>query len=401
MPRHPDLSPTVTAIGGSVFSSLARRLAEIDGEVYPLHVGDTWMEPAPGCRMEDFTVAEHPGMHRYAPVQGLPALLEALAARVEERSRVATDTDAVLVAAGATGALGAAVGALVAPGEEVILVAPYWPLIAGIVRSFHGVPVAAPLLGGSVPGEVPGGAAGDDAGRGVATPQAAVDAVEARRTERTVALYLNTPNNPTGRALPRAWVEALVDWAGRHDLWVLCDEVYEDYLYTGEHTYARALAPERTFAAHSFSKAYGMAGNRCGYVVGPPALMGELRKVSTHTFYSTPTAAQLAALAVLGPAGDAWIAEARRRYLELGAWSAARLGVAPPEGSTFLFLDVAPWLDGRGLTGFLEDCAERGLFLAPGPSFGPYPTCVRVCFTSAEPQIVRRGVEVLAALLGR
>ena len=68
-------------------------------------------------------------------------------------------------------------------------------------------------------------------------------------------------------------------------------------------------------------------------------------------------------------------------------------------GSTFLFVDVAAALDGRGLMGFLEDCADRGLFLAPGPSFGPYPTHVRICFTCSRAEIVERGVEVLASML--
>ena len=83
------------------------------------------------------------------------------------------------------------------------------------------------------------------------------------------------------------------------------------------------------------------------------------------------------------------------------AEEAARLGLPAPQGSTFLFLDVAEQLDGRGLEGLLEDCVERGLLVAPGPSFGPYPTHVRLCFTAAPPDVVARGVEVLATLLGR
>jgi len=74
--------------------------------------------------------------------------------------------------------------------------------------------------------------------------------VRALKTGRTVALYLNTPSNPTGRLIPRSWIEALVAWAAREDLWILADEVYEDYVYEGEHVYTRPLAPERTFAAN-------------------------------------------------------------------------------------------------------------------------------------------------------
>ncbi len=382
MPRHPALSPTVTGISGSVYSRLAQKLATHQGPVYPLHVGDTWMEPPTGCRMEDLRVGEHPGMHRYTAPQGHPELLAAVARYVERKSGVPTTTDNVLIAAGATGALGAAVGALVSPGEEVLLLAPFWPLISGIVRSFHGTPVAVPFLGE------------------VASAEEAVERVERHRTGRTVALYFNTPNNPTGLVIPSAVLRALVDWAAAHDLWVIADEVYEHYQFEGEHAFTRPLDPERTFAAHSFSKAYGMAGNRCGYVVGPAAAMGELRKVATHTFYSTPTASQLAAVAALAGPGDAWAAAAREQYRETGRWAAARLRLPAPQGSTFLFLDVAPWLDEEGLDGFLARCADGGLFLAPGPSFGPYPTHVRLCYTAAPPERVREGVEVLAQLLG-
>jgi aspartate/methionine/tyrosine aminotransferase len=386
MPRYPSVSPSTAVMPGAVYSALAHRLASHPGEVYPLHVGDTWMEPAEGCRMEDLRVADHPGLHRYAPPQGTAELIGALVERTRARTGLPVGPENVLVAAGATGGLGAVAGAIVSPGDEVLILAPYWPLISGIVQAFHGTPVPVPFLD-------------------VDAPEAAVEAVREHCTDRTVALYFNTPNNPSGRVLPRPWLEALVEWARREDLWLISDEVYEDYVYAGEHVHGLPLAPERTFAAHSFSKAYGMAGNRCGHVVGPAAAMGELRKVSTHSFYSTPTAAQVAAVRVLGPAGDAWIAEARAQYEETGRSAAARLGVPPPEGSTFLFLDVADRLDltpgGRGLDGLLEDCVDYGLFVAPGPSFGPFPTHVRLCFTAAPPEVVARGVEILAGLLGR
>ncbi|HEX5714981.1 MAG TPA: pyridoxal phosphate-dependent aminotransferase [Thermoanaerobaculia bacterium] len=379
----PRFSPSVQDIAGNIYSALAHRLAAFQGEVYPLHVGDTWMEPAEGCRMEDIRVADHPGMHRYAAPQGMPALLDAIAERARERTGVPTGRENVLVAAGATGGLGAVAGAIVAPGDEVLILAPHWPLISGIVRSFHGAPIAVPFLGA------------------VDSPETAVEAVRAKKTSRTVALYLSTPNNPSGRTIPRSWIEALVAWAQSEDLWLIADEVYEDYVFEGEHTYTRPLAPERTFSTHSFSKAYGMAGNRCGYIVGPAKAVDELRKIGLHSFYSTPTASQIAALRAMGEPGARWIENARQLYKETGDRAAARLGLEPPQGSTFLFMDVAERLDERGLPGFLEDCVERGLFAAPGQSFGPYPTHLRVCFTAAPPDVVGRGVEVLASLLGR
>jgi N-succinyldiaminopimelate aminotransferase len=144
-----------------------------------------------------------------------------------------------------------------------------------------------------------------------------------------------------------------------------------------------------------------MAGNRCGYVVGPAEAIEQLKKIGLHSYYSTPTASQIAAVRVLAGPGETWIARAREQYCETGRRVAERLGLPAPLGSTFLFFDVAPFLDETGLGGFLERCVDRGLFLAPGPSFGPYPTHVRLCFTAAPPDVVLRGVEALAPLMGR
>lgn len=394
MPRFPDAARHLANIPPSVYSGLAHRLDRFAGETYPLHVGDTWMEPPEGCRMEDLRVGEFPGMHRYAPVHGLPALLDALVERERGKTGLALERENILIAAGATGGLGAVAGALLEPGDEVLILAPYWPLIEGIVRSFHGTPVAVPVdFDGAGP------AAGGD------TAERLVARLEVRCTSRTAALYFSTPNNPSGRTLPRAWVEAMVEWARRRDLWILSDEVYEPFLFRGEHTRALPLAPERTFLAQTFSKCYGMAGNRCGYMVGPAAVMAELRKVATHTFYSTPTAAQLAAVRALAGPGDAWAAAACASYETTGRAAAALLGIPAPEGSTFLFFDVAADLDarfgGRGLGALLEACVDRGLLIAPGSSFGPFPTHVRLCYTAVEPQRALRGVAVLAELLGR
>jgi N-succinyldiaminopimelate aminotransferase len=383
MPRYPGISRNLLDIGGSLYSSLTDRLAAYSGELYPFHVGDTWLEPAEGCRMEDLRVEQHPGMHRYAPPRGDRKLIEAVVERTRARTGAATQPGDVLITTGATGALGAVMGAIVEPGDEVLILAPYWPLIPGIVRCFHGTPRPVTALHD------------DD------SPERLLAGLRAARTEKTVAVYLSTPNNPTGSVLPGSWVETLVEWAASEELWIVSDEVYEDYVYDGRHTYARPLSPKRTFSAHSFSKAFGMAGNRCGYVVGPAGRMDDVCKVSTHAFYSAPTAGQLAAARALDGRGDAWIAEVREQYRDTGTRAAARLGIAAPQGSTFLFLDVRQHLDQRGLLGFLEDCADRGLFVAPGGSFGDYPTHVRLCYTAAAPDVVDRGIEALAALLGR
>jgi N-succinyldiaminopimelate aminotransferase len=367
---------------GAVFSPIARHLGERGGEIVPLHVGDTWMEPFVGGRMEDLHVADHPGLHRYCETQGVGAFVDALVEKVRERNGIRCERESLLASAGATGALAAAIGMLAEPGEEVLILAPFWPLIRGIVQAFRAKPVEVPFYDR------------------VDSAEAAVEAVRERIGPRTVALYVSTPSNPTGRVLPRAWLEALAELACSEGLWLISDEVYEDYVYTGEHWSIGQAAPERTLTVFSFSKAYGMAGNRVGYLVGPPDALAAAQKVSTHTFYHAPTAGQWAAHAALQE-GAGWIERARELYRETGHATAKTLGLPAPEGSTFLFLDVSSRLDERGIWGFLADCVDDGVALAPGPSCGSeYEGWVRLCYTAAPPDDVMRAARQLARRLG-
>ena len=217
MPRHPLISPQIANLRGGVFSRLAHKISALGADCYPLHVGDTWMEPVEGARMEDLRVADHPGMHRYSVPHGHPALLSALEARCD------VGRDRLLVTAGATGGLANALGALVQPGDEVLILAPYWPLIPGLVTAAGGTPVEVPFYD-----------------RLALDPLAAVAAAI---TPRTVALYVNSPSNPSGHLLPLPVLNGLVALARQHDLWLLSDEVYEDLCWGGERVALRILAP--------------------------------------------------------------------------------------------------------------------------------------------------------------
>jgi N-succinyldiaminopimelate aminotransferase len=199
--------------------------------------------------------------------------------------------------------------------------------------------------------------------------------------------------------LPAEWLEALAGWARKRDLWLLSDEVYEDYVYSGEHVSLARFAPERALTAFSFSKAYGMAGNRAGYLVGPAAVIAEAHKVSVHSAYHAPTAAQLAGLRAL-EGGAVWVANARAAYAKAGAEAAAVLGLPAPTGGCFLFVDVAHRLDARGLQGFLEACFAEGVVVAPGSSAGEaYGSWVRLCFTVVPPDQALEAARRLARLL--
>lgn len=383
MPRHPDHNPVIAAVGGSAFGRFAARLARLQGETYPLHIGDTWLPPAPGLRLQDLSDVEHPDLHRYANPGGDARLLAALSTKVEERNGMSPGSTALLVTAGATGALSAAATVTLRTGDEVLILAPYWPLIRGIATLTGATPVEVPALGlGSSPVEL-------------------MAALEAHTTDRTAAIYFSTPSNPAGEVFSSAALDAIATFARVRSLWIWSDEVYEDFAYAGEHVSMARFAPERTLTAFSFSKAYGMTGHRVGYLAGPPDAIDAARRVTTHLWYSVTTAAQAVALRGL-LTGGAWLDAARESYSDTASRVAALLGVAPPSGGTFLFVDAAPALDERGLTGFLEDCLEDNVLVAPGTSFGAaYGTWVRLCFTAVPPDVALRGAEKLARRLSR
>jgi aspartate/methionine/tyrosine aminotransferase len=375
--------PAVLAMPGAVYSPFADRIEGHEGRLVPLHVGDTWMEPFAGAQVHNLRREDYAGIHRYGPTQGIPQLVDAIVGKVRSANGLACERENVLVGAGATSVLANAIAAVTSPGEEVLILAPFWPLVRGIVQEFHASPIEVPFFDR------------------VFSLDDAVAAVRERITERSVALYVSTPSNPTGRILPREWLAALAELAREHDLWLIADEVYEAYVYEGQHFSVGALAPERTISVFSFSKTYGMAGNRVGYLVAPAEVVHEAHKVGTHTAYHAPIAGQVSALRALQGGGE-WVANARELYREAGRAAAATLGLPTPEGSTFLFVDVAEHLDERGLPGFLEDCFDDGVLVAPGAASGSdYGNWVRLCYTSAPVDDVRFAVDQLAKRLGR
>jgi N-succinyldiaminopimelate aminotransferase len=368
---------------GAVYSPFADRVADNDGPIYPLHVGDTWRDPFVGARSEDIASADHPRLHAYGNTRGIPELIERVCEKLRKRNDLTHRPEEVLVTAGATGGLAALAGATLSPGDEILILAPFWPLIRGIAQSFRATPVEVPFYDR------------------VSSLKEAVAAVESKLSSRSRVLYVSTPSNPTGRVIPGEWLEALADLARRHDLWVFADEVYEDYVYAGEHVSMARFAPERIVSVYSVSKSYAMAGQRVGYLAGPESIISEARKIGTHIYYHAPVIGQQTALAAI-EGGDAWIASAREEYRKTGAQVAELLSLPAPDGGTFLFLDVRDRLDERGLHGLLEDCFAQGVLVAPGQSCGEaYGDWIRLSYTAVPPDDVLEAARRLAGVLGR
>lgn len=388
MPRFPRTSASAEGLSDHVFSRLAARAKDRPGPIYPLHVGDTWLEPFEAARAEAQRTAEVPRLHNYAAVQGEPLLLDAVVAHLERRGGCLVDRELVQIVSGATAGLSVVAEALLDPGDEVLLPAPFWPLIRGIVLKRGARAVEIPFFD----------RIDDESFDAEAVLEAAV-------TERTAAIYVNTPHNPTGRVLPDHIAAAIARVAERHDLWIFADEVYEEVYFGGvapAPIWARADYQTRCVAVHSMSKGYGLAGSRVGWAHGPHAAMQAIRGVQTHATYCAPRPLQRGAARALRE-GSAWLENARRTYEHAASMTAQALGIAMPEGGTFVFIDVRAALrEGEDTLGLLERCLDAGVLLTPGAACGrDYADWVRLCFTSVPPEELAEALGRLAPILAR
>lgn len=387
MPRFPEVAESSVGLSDAVFSKLVTRAKQRGGKTYALHVGDTYLDPYEGARAEAMRADDHPRLHNYAPVQGEPALLDAIGEHVARRSGATLDRELVQVVSGATAGIAVVVDALLSPGDELLLLAPFWPLVRGTTQRRGGRAIEVPFWDRLE-------ALGD---------QAAIEAyLESFVTKRTSAIYVNTPHNPTGHVLAPRHLDAIAAVAERHGLWVISDEVYEELWFDHEPASAwmhPGLRP-RAVVVHSVSKAYGLAGARVGFVHGPAAAMQAIRGVQTFTTYCAPRPFQLAAARVLREGHD-WIRETRAHYRELADRAAEALDVPRPPGGTFLFVDTrGRRRDGESALSFLERCVDHGVLLTPGTASGKhFEDWVRLCFTTLPPDELGEALARLRAVL--
>jgi aspartate/methionine/tyrosine aminotransferase len=388
------LSRSALTIRASVFADLAPRIeahARAGGDLVALHIGDTYLAPPPGARFAGVEPGDtDPALYVYGALPGLDALKHAFARLLAVAGRGPAEVDAgrhVLVGVGATHAIFCGLRAVLDPGDEVLVAAPYWPLSVGVVRAAGGVPVEVPLTS-----------------RLYEDPTASAAALlEPHITARTRALYLISPNNPDGYAYTEPQLRELAALAVARDLWVLSDEVYADYVYEGGAHASIARMPgmeERTLSAYSLSKSHALAGARVGFLVAPERVVSLARRVATHTVFNVPVASQRVALGALEAPPD-WMNAARTAYraardATVAALAGSGVRAFAPKGGSYVFVDFAPVLGGKPLRVLLERAIDEGVLLAPGDGCGEaYASWARLCFTSVPRERLMLGVERL------
>ncbi len=349
----------------------ARAMQAAGQPVVMLSIGDHDIKTAPQV-LDAMDASARGGNLGYASVPGSAALRTAIAARVTARGGPPATADQVIVTPGGQGAIFAAMMAALDPGDDCVILDPYYASFDITVRATSATPIIVPTLA-------------EDGFQ----PDAA--AIEAALTPRTRAILINSPNNPTGAVYHRDRLEALADLCRRHDLWVISDELYESQVHDGAHVSIRDLEDMagRTFLIGSMSKGFAMTGARVGWAVAPADATARMIDLAGATTYGLPGFIQDAALFALTEfsAHEAEVAARYRRRRDiavevLGATN--RLGFVPPEGGMYVMLDVRPTgLDGVDFSARLLE--EQLIGVMPGESFGNAAAGhVRVALTVAD-----------------
>lgn len=359
-----------TAIGRSGIREVMDLAATLE-DVIHLELGEPDF-PTPPHVLEAIMPWLGTGAVKYTLSRGMPALRDALAAKVTARNGIAASAEDIVVTPGATTAVLMMLLACVQPGESVLIPAIGWPAYALAVGLAGARPVRYPLL----------------AEDGYEPDLAALEelAGDAR------LLIVNSPSNPTGAVYRPATLQAMVELAQRHDLLVLSDEVYEDLIFEGEHTSPAAYDASRVVTTFSFSKGYAMTGWRVGYAAGPRALIEAMVHVEEAVVACTSELAQRAALAALeGP--QEVVAHMRDRYRErrdLVRDPLRKAGILArePSGAFYALLDVSA-LNEDTYAAARELVLQHRVGVAPGETFGPAGRgLVRISLASSTSDLV-------------
>ena len=335
--------------------------------------------------------------HRYTPAAGLPELKEAIAAKTLRDSKVEVSPSQVLVTNGGKHAVYNTFEALLNPGDEVLLPAPYWTTYPEPIALAGGVSVVLPT----------------DVDSGF---RVTVEQLEAARTDKTKALVFVSPSNPTGAVYPPEEVRAIGEWALKHGIWVITDEIYE-HLTFGDNVFTSILAEVPGLAdtcviLNGVAKTYAMTGWRVGWMIGPADLIKAATNLQSHSTSNVANVSQRAAIAAL-EGGLECVEEMREAFARRAILIHGLLNDIPgvtcmvPQGAFYAFPSMEG-LFGRNFGGVTptttsELCEvildQAKVALVPGEAFDA-PGYVRISFAVSDADITE-GIGRIAELVAK
>jgi len=354
----------------------AKAAAEAGRQIIDLSAGEIWCDPPEALRAGAIAAIER-GINRYTDTIGIDELREAIAERLSTVTAKPWQADEVAVTAGGKQALFNAAMAILNPGDEVIIPAPYWSTFPAQVQLAGATPV---FVETRANGYVP-----------------LIKDIRAAVTPATRAIIVNTPGNPTGAVFGRALLGGITELAIRRNLWIIFDECYGSFAYPpARHENIVSTLPQvrsRTLLVGSFSKSLALTGWRLGYLAGPAEVIAAARALQSHTTSNPNVIAQYAVLAHLKNDGGrfeqtlrARLSEARTRGLDI----LSRLAQVPrplAQGGFYFYLDLSALLANKLQRGTFADADDivrllierAGVAAVSGTAFGD-PAGIRLSY---------------------
>lgn len=323
------LASRLDEVGFSDIVKIRNKVMEIRSrgeQVFQFEGGEPFLN-TPDHIKEVMTKALAENKTRYAPSSGINELRKAIADKLRERNGIAAETEDVIVLNGGMQGLFGAFQSVVNPSDEVLVFSPYWTPIKDLISMCQGVSVM------------------------VSTEEARNEGFEKtlakHYTEKSRAIYYNTPQNPSGTVFTREEAEAVANFAKERNLVVIADEAYEDLVYDGEHVSIASLdgMAERTITSFTLSKSYSMTGWRIGYAVAKEPWMTGMKKTLLYSTNGVSTPTQWAALEAINTPASFFeplrAAYLERRDLMISGLNELGLTCAPPAGAFYAFPDVS------------------------------------------------------------
>jgi aspartate aminotransferase len=330
---------------------------------------------------------------RYTPAAGIADLKRAIADRYRTDYGVEYTESQIIVTAGGKQALYNTALSLFGPGDEVITHAPYWPTLTEQIKLAD----ATPVLARTYPED------------GFAVHARTILAAV---TPRTRGIIVNTPGNPTGALIAEAELRAIGEVAAKQGIWVVVDLCYERLIYDDvPHNVPRVLAdtcPEQAVLCGSASKSYAMTGWRCGWQIGPAAVIAASAAIQSHSTSNVTSITQKAAVAaLLGSQAPvtAMLDEYRKRRDQLHAWLTVdpRLRCRKPAGAFYMFVDISDVLSTDGFRTSLDFAdallEESRVAVTPGEAFDA-PGTIRISYATSM-EMLEEGSRRLLAFVGK
>ncbi len=311
------------------------------------------------------------GFNRYTVTQGIPELNKKIKTRL--RDRYSYTPEETLVTCGVSGGLLLSFLSLINPGDEVLLPEPYFIMYKILTEVSEGVPVYYNLY-----------------------PDFRLrrEELESKITDKTKLIVINSPSNPTGTVFNSEELETIASVAETHDLMVVSDEIYDQFVYCDEYHSLCEFCPERLILLGGFSKTFGMPGWRIGYAAGPKEVLDKMMIMQQFSYVCAPSFAQKAVLHALDFDMGEWIESYRRKRDLVFEGLKDAFQVIRPDGSFYIFPRLP---DGTKSTDFVRRAIKDNVLIVPGTAFSSYDNHFRVSFAASDDRL-ERGVEILSAL---